>query len=62
MYPWDTTQVPWDIVKITTMLPSVVLSGKGGNVLGLVLVPPGLLQQSRSFSTPWDWTLNEGKR
>jgi hypothetical protein len=44
---WGTTKVPWviksynpwDIIKITTMLPSVVLSGKRTNVPGLLLVP-----------------------
>jgi hypothetical protein len=28
--PWVTPKAPWDIIKITTMPPSVVLSGKKG--------------------------------
>ena len=52
---------PWDITKITTMLSSVVLSGKRDNLPGLLLVTPcaftKILTMSRLFSAPWNTEL-----
>jgi hypothetical protein len=50
-------KVPWDIIKITTIPPSTVLSGKKAYIPGLLLLPPWSVTTILTMGHPFNLAL-----